>query len=595
IGLLILESVLGGLAATVLGLLLGILLSRLLIGVVTPFGTAAPSYTEVVLTPGTIVGVTILSAIFMALVSYRSAKRTASLPIVETLRHYAPGETRIHYSPVTDIGFVGYSLVCYFIAWYTRFATPNFFIFMIAFIFIASLPFVPIFLVIGSIRLLTRSTGKVYEWTTRLFRPVAKNLEYVISRNLSRNPRRSSNIAIIIALGLAFGIFIVSSFGTQQAYQEQSIRANIGADMAVYSPYSYNGTPDAGFAANLSKIPGISGITNVTLVSAQPSIGYPQASQGTTVVALDPSAYFAVSKPEAFYFESPASQVGAQSILETKGQVLVSGQFAKDASLQVGDLMSLFTTVYSNGSSTSVSIRVTVGGIVRFLPGTYSGSFYGAVQAPDMVYGSRDTLAELIAANQASGFYFYGTDRYLIALQPGADWHTVKQGVEATGGMNVEVYQEQLDQLENNAFLSSFLGFVKIEIAFIVVILTAGLGLIIYVASLERDVEFAGIIARGSSGWQTAGLLVGEAFSIMVIGVIIGFVVGLATGYLSVTVTGPSLGNGAELIVPYFFVFPLDGLLLLVLAPAAMLGTAVLVSWRIAHMNVAQVLKMRGG
>ncbi len=590
--LLILESLLGGFVATILGLLFGLGLSRILIGAVTPFGTSA-TYGTVNLTLDTVIIVAILSTIFMAIVSYRSARRTSGLPIIETLRYYAPGETRIHYSPVWDIIFIGYSVVVYLVYWYVVSTPSNFFILMIGSLFILTLPITPILLIIGSVRLMTRSTGKVYEATSRVIRPFAKNLEYVVGRNLARNPRRSSNIAIIIALGLAFGVFIMTTLASQQAMQAESLRANIGGDMSVSPSFSFNGTSDPGFPGNLSKVAGITEITHVyplnTLVT--PNGPYQSAS----AMALDPSTYFSVAHPASFYFENPANQAGAQAILATSGQVLITGQFAKDAALQVGDPLFLTTSIYRNGTSSSVSITVTIGGIVRFLPGTFNGYFFGTATAQDEVYGSYATFAKLIAAAQNDQYAYYSSsDRYLVSLQPGADWKTVKADVLALGSQSVTVYQEQLDQLNNSAFYGSFLGFIRMEIAFIVIILTAGLGLIIYAASLERTVEFAGITARGSSGWQTASLLVGEAFSIMIIGVLIGLAAGLLTGYLSVSITVPTFG-GSEPIIPNLFVFPLDALLLVILAPAAMLGTTVLVAWRIARMNVARVLKMRGG
>lgn len=591
--LLISESVLGGLVATVLGLLFGLGLSRILIGAVTPFGAAA-DYSTVNLTPDTILIVAILSTIFMALVSYRSARRTASLPIIETLRYYAPGETKIHYSPVADIALIGYSVLVYAMFFYVSSSPGNLFILMIGSLLVITLPITPILLIIGSVRLMTRSTGRVYEWTARLIRPFARNLEYIVSRNLSRNPRRSSNIAIIIALGLAFGIFVVSSLGSQQAMQQQTLRANIGADMAVGVPSNSrtNATATtASFEANLTNISGIVKFTHTLplWITVSPTTNYGSA----IVYAIDPSTYFSVAQPAAFNFENPGNPAGAQQVLSTDGQVLITGNFATHAALQIGDPLLLSTTIYTNNTSQLVSVPVHVGGIVRFLPGTFNGYFSGSVSAPDEVYGSFTTLGKLVDA-QYGGGPVYGGDRFLVSLKPGVDWKTVKADVLALGTTDVQVYEEQLAQINNNAFLGSFLGFIRMEIAFIVVILTAGLALIIYAASLERTVEFAGITARGSSGWQTAGLLIGEAFSIMLIGVIMGFAVGVLTGYLSVSITTPSFGGG-ESIVPNVFVFPLDGLILLALAPVAMLGTTVLVAWRIARMNVARVLKMRGG
>src|SRR5207244_10610874 len=100
VGLLLVEAALGGAIAAIAGLVAGVGLSRLLLTFVSPFSTpTAPRYEVVVLTPSTIVTVTILAVIFMAITSVRSARRTARVPIVETLRYYAPGETRNQYRP----------------------------------------------------------------------------------------------------------------------------------------------------------------------------------------------------------------------------------------------------------------------------------------------------------------------------------------------------------------------------------------------------------------------------------------------------------------------------------------------------------------
>lgn len=547
----------------------------------------------VTLAPETVAFVAILGTMFMGIVSFRSAKRAADLPIVETLAYHAPGEARIRYSPTRDTAMIGYSVLVYGLYWFVTSHPGNLLIFLIGIPFLLTLPLTPILLILGSVRLMTRSRGRVYEGTSRLTRPFAKNLAYVVSRNLSRNPRQSSNVAIIIALGLAFGILSVSGLASSQAMQEQSLRASIGADLSAAPPYMANASADAAFGANLSAVSGIAGVTRVLPVYAKVS---PRATfNAPYVYAIDPSSYFAVSQPASFYFETPGNEAAAQQLLATDGQVLITGQFAGDAALEVGDPLVLSSTILPNGSSGSISVTVHVGGIVRFLPGTYNGYFFGSgPYAPEDVYGSYATLGKLVDAQEVSGLGYFGEDRFLAALQPNADWRGVKAGILALGSTEVEVYQELLPQLGDVASLSPFLGFIRMEIAFIVVLLTAGLALIIYAASLERTVEFAGIIARGSSGSQTAGLLVGEAFSIILIGVAVGLAVGLVSGYLSVSLTYGGI-SANQPIIPNLFVFPLDGLLLLLLAPAAMLATTAVVASRIARMNVARVLKMRGG
>src|SRR2546427_4636309 len=123
--------------------------------------------------------------------------------------------------------------------------------------------------------------------------------------------------------------------------------------------------------------------------------------------------------------------------------------------------------------------------------------------------------------------------------------------------------------------------------AFMVVILTAGLGVILYAATLERDVELAAIRARGASGWQTAGLLIGEATSIMLIGLIVGTGIGILAAYLSTTFIAAGPGTAGEALVPVLFVLPPEALLLLVFAPPPMLLTSFSVTIPVPRVDLA--------
>src|SRR5207244_3389012 len=109
------------------------------------------------------------------------------------------------------------------------------------------------------------------------------------------------------------------------------------------------------------------------------------------------------------------------------------------------------------------------------------------------------------------------------------------------------------------------------------------------------QIRLAAIRARGASGWQTAGLLIGEAASIMLIGLIVGTGIGVLAAYLSTSFIAAGPGSAGESLVPLLFVLPPEALLLLVLAPAAMLLTSFAVTIRVARMDIARGLKLRGG
>jgi putative ABC transport system permease protein len=578
IGVLIMDAILGGVLATAIGIPLGLVFSRFIVGYVNPSASGLTArYNDIVLSLDTIVSVLILSIVLMAGISYRSAKRTANLPIVETLKYYAPGETKIHYKPSTDIILVALSVFTYGVVIWSRSAPADFMLFLIGMIFTVLLPFAPIFLIVGTTRLLTRATGRVYEWTARVCKPVAKNLYYIISRNLSRNPRRSANIALIIALGLGFGIFVFATLGSQQAYQESQVRASIGADMSISPPSS-----DETFRSNLTSLPQVAAVTKFEFAEIVAEYGY------TRVCVLEADSYFAVTQPEPWYFESLDSQ-GAKAVLKTEGQVLVSRSYLDANYLAVGDRIALDQTLFNGTDSITRKINVTIGGVVKTLPGIVIGQYY----VPAMIYVSNVTVRELFESPLDYEIPFDTT--YLVDLKQGADWRAAKADVQALGASGIRVYQEELEQATSGPLFSSLFGFIYVEIAYIIVILTVGIGLIIYAATIERDVEFAAITARGSTGWQTAGLLVGEALSIMLIGLLVGLSIGLVSSYLtSLAFFGGSIG-GVQSLVPYPFRIPVETLYLLVLAPTAMLLTVFLVSWRVAKMDIARVLKLRGG
>lgn len=580
-GLLMLEAALGGLVAAVLGLVAGLGLSRVLLAfVATPFGSAAgPRYDVLVFSPSTIMTVALLAVAFMAVTSFRSARRTADLAIVETLRYYAPGETKIHYRPTIDVVLVTLAVTTFGMVFYLRSSPGGFLTFLVGALFFILLPFAPIFLIIGSTRLLTRSTGRVYEWTSRVAKPFAKNLYHVIAKNLQRNPRRSANVAVIIALGIAFGLFILVTFSSQLAYQERQVRAVMGGDIAVDSAPS-----DPMFGTNLSQLPGVVGVTRILSLYAQNPYGY------ANVYALEPATYFAVTNPEPFYFRE-GGIAAAREILETQGRVLVTERYQQDAYLAVGDSLRLEASVPDDtGNYTQRVVTVTISGTVRGLPG-FSTGFGGGTQPA--VYGSMATLGSLMGSTQ---FGPYGGTRYLVDLAPRADWRVVREGIFGLGASNVQVLEERLDRLRSDPVFRAFFGFMQLEMAFMVVILTAGLGLILYAATLERDVELAAVRARGASGWQTAGLLIGEASSIMIIGLLVGAGMGALTANVATSLAAPGGGpGGGEPLVPLIFTIPIEAVLLLALAPVAILATAFLVSLRVAHMDVARVLKLRGG
>src|SRR5207247_10310673 len=101
---------------------------------------------------------------------------------------------------------------------------------------------------------------------------------------------------------------------------------------------------------------------------------------------------------------------------------------------------------------------------------------------------------------------------YIVDLGTSASWRSVTTAIISDRNVAyVTVADEQIEALTSNPFARALYQFISMELLFIGIILTVGIGLILYAASLERDVEFAAIIARRSCGWQTAKIFVGQS------------------------------------------------------------------------------------
>ncbi len=595
---LALEAVLGGVVASILGLVLGLVLSLLLLGIVSP-SVGTVRYEDVVLSVNTIAITVVLSVLLMFIVSYRSAKRTAGLPIVETLRYHSPGETLVEYRPTVDVVLILLGVGLYGGVLYMARNSGDIVTFLAGPIVFVLVPFIPILLIIGSTRLATRGSGRLYTWAARASKPLARSLYHIVSRNLSRNPRRSSNVAVIIALGLAFGAFNLSLFASFDSWQDRQVRASIGADLVAQPPSDVDG-----FAQNLSRTPGVATITRVTRVQADVFLVSGQVVSSVRVFAIDPATYFEATRPESWYFVN-ADRAAAEETLATAGRVLVSERLASEAFLGSTD------RIIFKGQSYNVLLQTcerremtaTVGGEVRALPGVppQDSTSLGAFELPRTIYGSVETfdrLTNVVPCTpliQPPGPLEQGDVFFLVDLASDAPWRSVKAAVIGLGGTNVRAYEEERESFKANPLQTAFLGFIRIETAFAVVALTAGLGLILFAATMERDVEFAAMTARGASARQIAVILLGEALAIMLIGLGMGLGIGLVAAFLAVQVfLTPAPGSPAPL-VPVSFVVPPETLLLVGLAILAMVLTSLLLSWRLARMDVARVLKERGG
>lgn len=577
---LLLEAVIGGVAAALLGLLLALGFTALLLEVTgSGVPTAAGGVGDIIVSPLTITATVVLGILLMGATSYRSVKRVSEMPVIEALRRHSPAVAKPDYRPVADLLLLAIGLALYSAVLYSQYSPGGLPLFLAGVIVRALIPFLPILLIVGATRLATRASGRIYAWASHAVRPMVRNLHSILRHNLTRNSRRASSVAVIIALGLAFGLFTLAVFGTLQLNQDRTTRAVVGADASLSAPL-----PETEFAANLTTIPGIREVTR-TLRFA----GFHVAE----VFALEPDTYFPVTRPEPWELGTLGADEAFRA-LSSPGTVLISERYAEWLFLEVGDELVIANRVYneSRDEYDPVRLEVRVGGAVRGLA-PLTPLEYGL---PLAIYGSFETFSTFIDdRGRLQGRLIRDAD-YFVDLEPGTDWKRVRDEFFKVGATNVHFYEEEVQRAASNPLTQSTLGFVRVQLAFLAVMLTAGLALILYAASLERGGEFAAIFARGSSRWQTTGLLLGEALSIMIIGIIFGAAIGYLVSYSTVqALVFPQVGVVQEPLVPFTFFMPAEAVLLVLLVLLTTLAATVAVSWYLGRINVARALRRRSG
>ncbi len=587
-GLLITEAVIMGVIAGVLGLMFGALTSNLF-SILTPYGLKQ-SFLEVTITEFTVALAIVMAVVLILIATYRPAKRFSVLPLTETLQRYSQEEAKVHYKPTRDLVFIGLATFNYagllLLRDFATGGTPMLAVLcFILPIVIVLTPFAPFFLVIGVTSFLTRFTTKIYSWTSRVTKVLTKDLHDVVNKNIIRNPKRTSSVCVLIAMGLAFGVIVSTMAETQSAHVERILHAQIGGDISFYS-WSVNRS----LANEIEDVDGVKEVAEATPTNGQLGFGGLTA----TVWAVDTSAYWDVVHPDPYFFKEgePASAI---SSLKNYGNVIVNQELADNYYLRVNDQIPVTVeTSYidSEGNWTfdRDDYHFRVIGIVKVLPG-FAGTDIGIWQAGD-IYVDYLSLNLTKFGNQTMNF--------IIDVEGGKNPSDVADDLaetfpEAVQTGQIRVFKEEVEAAKSDPFTGALFNFLLVEFAFALLIIGVGLGLIMYVAATEREGEFASIMSRGASSKQVTNLLLGEAFTIIIIGVVIGTATGLITAFVFNELISFAMTSGGQggLDMPLVVSYQTIGLIsvtVLILVIASLLA-----SLRIRRIDLASALRKRGG
>ena len=593
-GSLITESLILGTFAGVSGVILGLVVSRFLLDVATAFSTSTAGnslVTDMRVTSGTIAVSVLFGILLMFASSYRPFKRISKIEISEALHYYTPSVAQVDYKPRMDIIFLGlsvWSVISVFIGveGFNDLNVPWYATIILAVVLVVGIvvfPLMPFLLSLSVVRLLTRGSRRLYAKFTLLVKPWTGDLHYMVDKNIVRNPRRASNLAVIIALALAFGLFVSITMESNIAYQMDIVKFEVGSDVKVTGyrfggqGYEYLDVP------SLKGVSGMPGVDHSVLLQqigmTVETIGY--GSYSSTVV-MDPSDYADTVRPSDSFFVDTGAEILTD--LETNGTVLVSDYIVRSFSVVVGDTLRVRVDTWDKYYSIAGTwyLNLEIIGVVNDLPGVY-GEFFVGDQTMSVVPESNLTSA----TNQFIS---------IIDVAEGTDAHDIASDVEALyerNGLEASsvVLEDRLDELRSDPAFGALADFLYVEYALSLLIMSVGVGLIIFVAVSDREQELACIMARGSSASQMRKILMGESMSLMFLGLTVGAIVGILTAYLFNTLSGDMMYGEIERRM----VFSWITLVMIAASVLSLIVASLLATARAGKVKVAEALRVRGG
>jgi len=221
-------------------------------------------------------------------------------------------------------------------------------------------------------------------------------------------------------------------------------------------------------------------------------------------------------------------------------------------------------------------------GIVKAMPGLTQCSIF--IDSRTIGFAS---FSKLAVSDSTIGVFLkttQGSDSDRIAVS--AVGRFAQANVKATA----IVFQDRLNELYQGTTYRAFSDFLYTQYALALIIMSLGVGLIIFVAVNDREHELACVIARGCSKSQIRKMLMGESITIMSLGLIAGTSIGVLTAYLFNTLWGSQTA-----VYNRTMIFSTVSWLVLVVTISSLLIASLLATSRAGKVRLAEVLRTRGG
>jgi putative ABC transport system permease protein len=488
----VVESVLIGLAAGIVGAALGFAAVQLLVS-----GGAQLTFWRGLATVLAAVGLAIVGAAAARLASTREA---LSAEVSEGRRAPEARRTPVWRRYYLDLVALGLSGLIYWLTIRTGFSAvispdSNPTLSLSVYMF-----FGPALLWIGATLLLVRLRGRFMGALARRVGGRAGSLGSIVVSSLGRRAAAVNRGLVVVGLLLAFAVSLGIFTATYNQQANADAQLTLGADVTVTAP------PGATASANLpAKVGAVPGVAATTPVNHSYAYVGPDLQD---TFGIDPAHFRnATSLRDSYFIGGSADQMMTR-LASTPDGILVSLETINDYSLHTGDLLRLRVLDQSTGQFRVAPFHVI--GTVQEFPSAPRDSFM---------------VANLNYLNQVT----HSGPNVVFAKTNGSPSAVGARVAAATAGAGTDVknIDQQTAQTVTSITTVDLTGISHLEEVFAIVLVAAATGIFVLGAVAERRHEFATMTAIGASLRQVGAFVWSEVGMVLVAGSLLAAGLGL--------------------------------------------------------------------
>lgn len=538
-GMFVFESLLVGLLAGALSLVLAVVGLPFLLGITSSLPI---SFTTIGVDT---IFLTLIFSGFVALLSaYWPARRASQMPTTEALREYTLTGEPIGYRRLLAWSCLilgTYKLAVWILGinvaqLMVNLLTTNPILGMLTsfwLIFDELVGFwAPLLFLWGLTTVLVKGSTRFQDYSERFIHRALGDLGGLAAHTIRRRPGRTAAVIFIAALLVAYSVQTAGVLASQQDLFIRKTYADIGADIRVTTANPENVT---------DLLPIVRGISGVRAATAQYAFTMYSVVGSMNARAINASewettAYF---EPE-WFLPSTSAQQALQALVANNRSIILERLQARQISLDVGNNLTARFSI--SGSPWSLKVvglfgpepqHISIGGLFDF--------WYAD---PTWSYVSVGLLSDLGSEVSPTGYI-------LIAL----DSPTANTAVlEALNGLDdvvdVKSASAVLESYSSDIVNTATIRIMQMGVLFAFVLASVGTLVVTYLTLRERRVSTALMSARGTTYAQTVVMLLAESLTMMLFGTLVGLGVGFIVLYG--VVRGGAYTASTSLLIPRF-------------------------------------------